>query len=220
MVESETHRAGDSKLDMEPPLPQLGSTDFGLESPSLEAEPGISSLPPSPGLLSRNSSFTRSDPGAEDWDPFPPVEQITLLDILDNPVLSRQLENGRTRWLRKRNEYDNNGRSLRVGAPKREIALWRNGGVVYQHLPMTNWTSTKADEIICRTTWSKMARHQGGDVAGEGLLHSRRPEYLHKWLPDWGSSRVLLLLVYSPIAVFYANTLLHLSSKRVSLFPG
>lgn len=92
MADSATHRAGDPRSSLVSPSSQMGSTDFRPESPSLEPEPGISSVPSSPGLLSRNSSFTRSDPGAEDWDPFPPVEQITLLDILDNPILSRQLE--------------------------------------------------------------------------------------------------------------------------------
>ena len=66
----------------------LGSASTEPTSPDLT---GISA-PPSPGLLSRNSSFTKSDSGGEDWDPFPPVEQITLLDILDNPILTRQLE--------------------------------------------------------------------------------------------------------------------------------
>ncbi|KAK4127894.1 hypothetical protein N657DRAFT_234516 [Parathielavia appendiculata] len=52
--------------------------------------------PGSPGPKSfrhsRNPSFSGSSSYQEDWDPFPPLDRLTVLDILDNFALSTQLE--------------------------------------------------------------------------------------------------------------------------------
>jgi len=52
------------------------------------------SSPSGPTPLSRRLSFPRAGSYQEDWDPFPPLDQITFFDILESPLLSRQLE----RW--------------------------------------------------------------------------------------------------------------------------
>ncbi|KAL2021473.1 hypothetical protein VTK56DRAFT_7106 [Thermocarpiscus australiensis] len=48
-------------------------------------------IPKSP-RLSRNGSFSGSSSYQEDWDPFPPLDRLTVLDILDNFALPQQLE--------------------------------------------------------------------------------------------------------------------------------
>ncbi|KAI1631337.1 hypothetical protein F4809DRAFT_176823 [Biscogniauxia mediterranea] len=42
--------------------------------------------------LSRNPSFSSSSSYHEDWDSFPPLDRLTILDLLDNFALPQQLE--------------------------------------------------------------------------------------------------------------------------------
>lgn len=58
----------------------------GLKTPALSA-----SSPGSP-KLSRNPSFSGSSSYQEDWEAFPPLDRITVLDLLDNFALPQQLE--------------------------------------------------------------------------------------------------------------------------------
>ena len=52
-----------------------------------------SSSPSSPHLLPRNVSYSsNSSSFQEDWDAFPPLDRITVFDLLDNFALPRQLE--------------------------------------------------------------------------------------------------------------------------------
>ncbi|TDZ28730.1 putative membrane protein [Colletotrichum spinosum] len=50
--------------------------------------------PASPGSpsLSRNPSISGSTSNHEDWEPFPPLDRLTVLDLLDNFALPQQLE--------------------------------------------------------------------------------------------------------------------------------
>lgn len=57
-----------------------------IESPSLDA-----TIPESP-RLSRNPSFSGSSSYQDDWDPLPPLDRLTVLDLLDNFALPQQLE--------------------------------------------------------------------------------------------------------------------------------
>lgn len=57
-------------------------TDHGFDTPTLA---------PTTPKLSRNPSFSGSSSYQEDWD-FPPLDRLTVLDILDNFALPQQLE--------------------------------------------------------------------------------------------------------------------------------
>lgn len=57
-----------------------------LESPGLEA------TTPKSSRLSRNPSFSGSSSYQDDFDPFPPLDRLTVLDLLDNFALPQQLE--------------------------------------------------------------------------------------------------------------------------------
>lgn len=46
----------------------------------------------SPGKLSRNQSFSNSSSYQEDWDTFPPLDKLTVFDLLDTFSLSQRLE--------------------------------------------------------------------------------------------------------------------------------
>ncbi|KAG5930680.1 hypothetical protein E4U42_000020 [Claviceps africana] len=57
-----------------------------LESPVLEA------TTPKSSRLSRNPSFSGSSSYHDDFDAFPPLDRLTVLDLLDNFALPQQLE--------------------------------------------------------------------------------------------------------------------------------
>ncbi|GAO16465.1 hypothetical protein UVI_02048240 [Ustilaginoidea virens] len=57
-----------------------------LESPCLDPTPTNSHR------LSRNPSVSGSDSYHDDWDPLPPLDRLTVLDLLDNFALPQQLE--------------------------------------------------------------------------------------------------------------------------------
>ncbi|BCS06557.1 F-box protein [Aspergillus luchuensis] len=61
----------------------LSETEETLNSPDTFYSP-----PASPGRLSRNPSFSYHD----DWETFPPLDQLTVFDLLDNLSLSQRLE--------------------------------------------------------------------------------------------------------------------------------
>lgn len=63
-----------------------GSPKLGLITPD------ASSVPPSPDILSRNYSFSTGS--QEDWEAFPPLDRVTLVDLLDNLALPQRFE----RW--------------------------------------------------------------------------------------------------------------------------
>jgi hypothetical protein len=61
--------------------------------PSTGSQNGLThSIPPSPNPLSRRTSFSNSSSYQEDWEVFPPLDRITVFDLLDNIALPKQLE--------------------------------------------------------------------------------------------------------------------------------
>ncbi|KAK4191655.1 hypothetical protein QBC35DRAFT_528982 [Podospora australis] len=83
--------------------------------------------PETPGL-SRNPSFSGSSSYHEDWDSFPPLDRLTVLDLLDNFALPQQLEklqrglSAQTAKVRKSREaFENKSRQAR----ERMVDEWR-----------------------------------------------------------------------------------------------
>lgn len=72
----------------------------GTSPPEPSSMPGTPALTPgSPSLLSmgsprlsRNPSFSASSSFQEDWEAFPPLDRLTVFDLLDNFALPQQLE--------------------------------------------------------------------------------------------------------------------------------
>jgi hypothetical protein len=72
-------------------IPQSVSST-GSSPPGGSSTPvGATSAPNSP-RLSRNPSFSGSSSYQEDWEAFPPLERLTVFDLLDNFALPQQLE--------------------------------------------------------------------------------------------------------------------------------
>ncbi|RKU45955.1 hypothetical protein DL546_005044 [Coniochaeta pulveracea] len=70
--DSETHLTPDTS----------GSSPYGSSPPDHDSTP----------RLSRNPSFSGSSSYQEDWEAFPPLDRLSVLDLLDNFALPQQLE--------------------------------------------------------------------------------------------------------------------------------
>lgn len=87
-----------------------------------------SSSPGSPGSLSRNISFSNSSSYQEDWDAFPPLDRLTVFDLLDNFALPQKLEKwqntlaAQTEKVRRQREKL---RSTGANAKDRVVGEWR-----------------------------------------------------------------------------------------------
>ncbi|KOS17351.1 putative membrane protein [Escovopsis weberi] len=90
-VDGEAHNESDSvpllEADASSPLSSSPPLDSGiLDTPTLSA-----TSPRSP-RMSRKSSFSGSSSYQDDWDALPPLDRLTVLDLLDNFALPQQLE--------------------------------------------------------------------------------------------------------------------------------
>ena len=110
--------------------PSIGPVNSDTEDGHLEPiTPSLlASTPPSPGLLSRNSSFLSSKSFRDDWETFPPPERLTFLDSFDNLALPTQLE----KWSQalsaqkeKVKRQQERIRSSGANAKNRAVSEWR-----------------------------------------------------------------------------------------------
>jgi len=68
-------------------------TDAGLKADGLAATADGSSSPSAtPEKLSRTPSFSHSSSYQEDWEAFPPLDKLTVFDLLDSFALPQKLE--------------------------------------------------------------------------------------------------------------------------------
>ena len=65
-----------------------------------------------------------------------------------------------------------------------------------------------------------MARHKSRDSSRETVLHRWSSQYFHKRISDRRAPGVILSLVHGTALLLYANTLLHIPQKGLSLLPG
>ncbi|RAL12299.1 glycerophosphocholine acyltransferase [Aspergillus homomorphus CBS 101889] len=80
---TESLASGDSPTLQAAMVEELSDVDGAPGTPDTFYSP-----PASPGRLSRNPSFSYHD----DWETFPPLDQLTVFDLLDNFSLSQRLE--------------------------------------------------------------------------------------------------------------------------------
>lgn len=99
------------------------------DSPSLSLDtPPLSSSPPSPGYLSRNESFSNTGGYQDDWESFPPLERLTVFDILDNLALPQRLERWQNRitvQTEKVRRHREKLKSSGLNAKDRVVEEWR-----------------------------------------------------------------------------------------------
>jgi hypothetical protein len=69
-----------------------GAPSTGYSPPDGIKTPILSASTPGSPRLSRNPSFSGSSSYQEDWEAFPPLDRLTVFDLLDNFALPQQLE--------------------------------------------------------------------------------------------------------------------------------
>lgn len=77
--------------------PTMSDDSIRSESPVLDDADVLDaddfySPPASPGNLSRNPSFSNSSSYQEDWESFPPLDKLSIFDLLDSFSLTQRLE--------------------------------------------------------------------------------------------------------------------------------
>ncbi|KAH9211236.1 hypothetical protein DL95DRAFT_190106 [Leptodontidium sp. 2 PMI_412] len=77
---------------LSPELSRVQSASTGSSPPDGSKTPVMSASNPGSPRLSRNPSFSGSSSYQEDWEAFPPLERLTVFDLLDNFALPQQLE--------------------------------------------------------------------------------------------------------------------------------
>ena len=97
-------------------------------SPAGEKTPNESSSPPSPNFLSRNPSFADSSTYQEDWDSIPPLDRLTVFDLLDNFALPQRIERWQNRLQAQTIKVRRQREKLRLSslnAKDRVVEEWR-----------------------------------------------------------------------------------------------
>ncbi|KZN86978.1 putative membrane protein [Penicillium chrysogenum] len=94
MENTSSRRKSDPTMSAEPlaSTPGLEEIDVPFPPDDFTDNDEFGSPPASPGRLSRNGSFSNSSSYQEDWESFPPLDKLTIFDLLDNIQLSQRLE--------------------------------------------------------------------------------------------------------------------------------
>ncbi|CAL3964977.1 hypothetical protein PZA11_002153 [Diplocarpon coronariae] len=88
---SESRQARESGR-LSPDLSRAPASSAGSSPPDGNKTPIFSASNPGSPLISRNPSFSGSSSCQEDWEAFPPLERLTVFDLLDNFALPERLE--------------------------------------------------------------------------------------------------------------------------------
>ncbi|KAJ4306327.1 hypothetical protein N0V88_001127 [Collariella sp. IMI 366227] len=164
------------------------SHEYVVETPTLG--PTVSKSP----MLSRNPSFSGSSSYQEDWDPFPPLDRLTVLDILDNFALSQQIEklqkgfSAQTEKVRKSREALGNKSRVarermvdewrrRVPSAEEQLDRYRKRMRTSVERLGTQWNDTKV--ITLREKISFICGVM--NIFVSGYLMGAWPEWFHLW---------------------------------------
>ncbi|KAJ6024299.1 hypothetical protein N7540_005096 [Penicillium herquei] len=152
------------------------------------------SPPASPGKLSRNGSFSNSSSYQEDWETFPPLDKLTIFDVLDNIQLTQRLE----KWQRTINLQREKVRLQREKLRSRgQNARQRVVGEIRRRVPTADEQLEKYRQRMktgverLGKQWNKTAtvtlREKASFIAGvlnifiSGYLIGHCPEYFYLW---------------------------------------
>ncbi|KAL2148848.1 hypothetical protein VTH82DRAFT_1995 [Thermothelomyces myriococcoides] len=193
------------------PTPELSGTPPEGTSTTHEhdvaATPTMGPASASP-RLSRNPSFSGSSSYQEDWDPFPPLERLTVLDILDNFALSQQIEklqkgiSAQTEKVRKSREALGNKSRIarermvdewrrRVPSAEEQLDRYRKRMRASVEKLGRRWNDTKA--ITLREKISFIFGVM--NILVSGYLIGGHPEWFHLWY-------TLQILYFMPIRYY------------------
>ncbi|KAL8663973.1 MAG: hypothetical protein Q9202_003390 [Teloschistes flavicans] len=171
-----------------------GSSANDSSPPSGSKTPLLSSSPPSPGFLSRNPSFADSNGYQEDWENIPPLDRLTVFDLLDNIALPQRIERWQNRIQAQTEKVRKQREKLRasgLNAKDRVVEEWR------RRLPppdeqLDKYRKRMRDSVDrLGTRWSDTkavsAREKLSFIAGvlnifiSGYLIGARPDLFFYW---------------------------------------
>lgn len=194
----------------QPDVPSSADSD-GVYIPDLDGPPSLSSSPPEHAVtdtpnfgpttpsfgspkLSRNNSFSASSSYQEDWEAFPPLDRLSVLDILDNFALPQQLEklqrglSAQTQKVRKSRDVIKNRSQMarermvdewrrRVPSAEEQLDRYRKRMRMSVDKLGKQWNDTKA--ITLREKVSFICGVL--NIFLTGYLMGAYPEYMHLW---------------------------------------
>lgn len=159
-----------------------------------DGRPSLQSGPSSPSLLSRNPSFSGSSSYQEDWEVFPPLDKLTVFDLLDNLALPQRLEKWQNTLAAQTEKVKRQREKLRssgINAKDRVVEEWR------RRLPPPDEQLEKyrkrmresVDRLGMRWNDTKAVtiREKVSFIAGvlnifiSGYLIGAHPEYFYWW---------------------------------------
>jgi hypothetical protein len=184
----------DSEAVLTPDMTATPPDDSSLPEPGLATPTMGPTSPTSPRRLSRNPSFSGSSSYHEDWDPFPPLDRLTVLDILDNFALSQQIEkfqkgfSAQTEKVRKSREAFNNKSRIarermvdewrrRVPSAEEQLDRYRRRMRTSVEKLGSRWNDTKT--ITVREKISFICAVM--NIFVSGFLIGGHPEWFHIW---------------------------------------
>jgi Protein of unknown function (DUF2838) len=86
------------------------------------------SFPPTPNPLSRNVSFQNSSADSEDWEAYPPLDKLTVFDLLGNLAIPQRFEawqNAIANQKEKVKRQQERIKSTGMNAKQRAVSEWR-----------------------------------------------------------------------------------------------
>ncbi|KAF1984260.1 hypothetical protein K402DRAFT_336927 [Aulographum hederae CBS 113979] len=165
------------------------SKGLGETSPKLlgRSPPSFASAPPSPGL-SRTASFSNLSGDQEDWENnYPPLDRMTVFDILENlslpqklekfqTSLSAQTEKVRRQQKRAREKVVEEWRR-RVPGPEEQLDKYRKRMRESVDRLGKQWSTSKSITVREKVSFI------GGvmNIFISGYLIGQYPEYFHLW---------------------------------------
>ena len=188
-IKTRTASAGPGPMDAS----DIGDSPMG--SPSAEPT-SFDDGPPSTSdaRLSRKSSFSADSSYQDDWDPFPPLDRIGVLDLLDNFTLPQQLEKlqkGLSRQTSKVRRSREAFKSKTQNAKERMVEEWRRRvpSADEQLVRYKKQMRTRIDKLGKQWTDTKTisVREKISFIFGvmnifiSGYLIGAWPEYFHIW---------------------------------------
>ncbi|KAI8297777.1 hypothetical protein K4K61_012450 [Colletotrichum sp. SAR11_59] len=186
----------DSDAAYTPDHTEAHSSSFASPPPDHDGLHTPTMAPTTPGSprLSRNPSFSGSSSYHEDWDPFPPLDRLTMLDLLDNFALPQQLEklqkgiSAQTQKVRKsRDAFRNKSQHARermveewrrrVPTAEEQLERYRKRMRVSVDKLGKQWNDTRV--VTMREKVSFICGVM--NIFASGLLMGGYPEYFHLW---------------------------------------
>lgn len=184
---------GSESLSATPSVTEEVETPFfdEYENDYFNSPPGT---PGTPGNLSRNPSFSNSSSYQEDWETFPPLDKLTVFDLLDNFQISQRFE----RWQRAINlqrekvrKQREKIRSTGLVAKDRVVGEWkRRVPTADEQLEKYRRRMKESVERLGKQ-WNKTAtvtlREKVSFIAGvlnifiSGYILGSFPEYFYLW---------------------------------------